>query len=99
MMRVLLVVVLSSLLLILPTQPALACSGGTPDEFSNFSIDYLINWSEYFVKATIVAADDASQNFILQVISSQKSMPPKQLVLAVTSPFTTRRGYRFASHV
>ena len=96
-----LIVVLSSLLLILPNQPTFACSGPgvSGDELPNFSIDYLINWSEYFVKATVIASDDASQNFILQVISSQKSMPPKQLVLAVRSPFVIRRSYRFAAQV
>lgn len=97
--RIVLVVLLSSLLLFLPAQPGLACSGGGlfADDVQLFSIDSMIDWSEYFVKATVIAADDVKQNFILDVISSQKSMPPKQLVLAATSPFSIRGAHKFGA--
>src|SRR4051812_47427529 len=92
--REVLILVLSSLLIALPSEPTLACSGGTGREV-DFSIDYLLDWSDSFVKAKVIASDEANQNFILEVISSQKSMPPKQLVLANTSPFSIRAYKRF----
>ncbi len=93
-MRRLMLIMMLIPLLAIPMQPTLACSGGTGREV-DFSIEYMLDWSDYVVKAQVIAADDANQNFILDVISSQKSMPPKQLVLANTSPLSIRIGNNF----
>lgn len=93
-MRRLILIIILMPLLTLPRQSTLACSGGANREIE-YSIEYMLVWSDFFVKAQVIAADEANQNFILDVISSQKGMPPKQLVLANTSPLGIRSYKKF----
>ncbi|GIK65509.1 MAG: hypothetical protein BroJett018_33030 [Chloroflexota bacterium] len=68
------------------SHPAAACSGpGTLD------IDYLVDFSDVIVQATIFEADDWSQNYILQVKQYVTGGPgPEFLLFSLNSPTRTQ---------
>jgi hypothetical protein len=60
---IIMIAIVSLVMVIMPTQTALACSGGArPND-----LDEHIRMADYVVKATVVQADDLSINIILSV--------------------------------
>jgi hypothetical protein len=46
-----------------------------------WSLDRALQWAEYLVRATVVEADDANNNFVLEVKYSLKGIAPKKILV------------------
>jgi hypothetical protein len=75
-----LIAVLVALLLVSVQPPvAEACSGGGP--IPNYvSLERMLEWSDYFIKAEVLRTDDSQQNHLLRPIYSFKGIPPGLLL-------------------
>lgn len=75
-----LIAVLCALLLVSVQPPVVeACSGGGP--IPNYvSLERMLEWSDYFIKAQVLRTDDSRQNHLLRPIYSFKGTPPGLLL-------------------
>jgi hypothetical protein len=74
---ILIIAFVSLLLVIMPTQTALACSGGArPND-----LDEHIRMADYVVKATVVQADDLSINISIDTMLIHIAPTPELLCL------------------